>query len=143
MTGTSCGDLLADKFRQLCFPGKKGQQCKEHGPPTLMSWEMSSTVARMSWAIFTEIATQSQFAPPSLVFAPLLPCPCCLTSVACFTAARICFCRLSSWSSSERFLLLASLCQRTRPIDLAQHRVLPFETSDSATITMTLRRVRK
>ena len=37
---------------------------KEHGPPTLMSWELSSTVARMSWANFTEIVTQSQFAPP-------------------------------------------------------------------------------
>ena len=27
VTGTSCGDLLADKFRELCFSRKRGHQC--------------------------------------------------------------------------------------------------------------------
>ena len=32
VTATSCGDLLADKFRELCPSGARGHQRKEHGP---------------------------------------------------------------------------------------------------------------
>ena len=101
---TGCGDLLADKFRKLCLIGKRGHQWKEHGPPTLISREVPCTIAKTSSASITMITTQSQFAPPSLAFAPLPPCPCCLTRRACFTAARTCFCKLSS--SSERCSIL-------------------------------------
>ena len=75
-----------------------------------------------------EIGTRSQLVPPSLAFAPLKTRPCCL---ACFTAARIYFCTLSStsarffrpwplafpvpWSSSivslRPSIAAASLCQ--------------------------------
>ena len=33
VTGTSCGDLLVHKFRELCFPGKEEVNAKKIGHP--------------------------------------------------------------------------------------------------------------
>ncbi len=107
VTGTSCGDLLADKFRELCFSGKRGHQCKKQGPPTLMSPELPCTVARTSRASTTKVMTQSKFAQPSSALAPLLPCPCCLTWMACLIAGT--FGRAPGWDSPSKGKLRALL----------------------------------
>ena len=39
VTGTSCGDLLADKFRELRFSETGRHLCKNHRPPIVVSRE--------------------------------------------------------------------------------------------------------
>ena len=73
---------------------------------TSMQRTMATHFDVASWASIMKITTQSQFDPPSLAFAPLLPCLCCLTWMTCLTTARICFCKLSSSSETCSLLTL-------------------------------------
>ena len=72
MTGTSCGDLLADKISSSLFPWKKGHQCK--------TWATHFDLAEKvvhghegELAYMITIATQSKFSPSLLSFGLVSP----------------------------------------------------------------------
>ena len=71
MASTSCGDLLADNFCELCFFGERGILCKERGPPALIWREASRTTAKLSWLSIVKIAIRFPFASLSLAFESL------------------------------------------------------------------------
>ena len=107
---TSCGDLLADKFRELSFLGKRGQEGIQRTRST--HFDVVGTVVHDRWG--ETGSRSSRRSRPCLSLPrrlwPLIPCPCCFVWRACFTAARICFCKLSSSSEGSSLLTLGVAC---------------------------------